>query len=45
MDESDIPVHIKDTLEAGVNYNDKDAVELLSSKKSQSTIKNLIDAE
>lgn len=43
VDESDIPVHIKDTLEAGVNYNDKDAVELLS-KKSQSTIKNLIDA-
>ena len=43
VDESDIPVHIKDTLEAGVNYNDKEAVELLS-KKSQSTIKNLIDA-
>ena len=43
VDESDIPLHIKDTLEAGVNYNDKEAVELLS-KKSQSTIKNLIDA-
>ena len=43
VDENDIPVHIKDTLEAGVNYNDKEAVELLS-KKSQSTIKNLIDA-
>ncbi|MGE0051745.1 MAG: L-aspartate oxidase [Arcobacter sp.] len=43
VDESDIPTHIKDTLTAGVNYNDKEAVELLS-KKSISTIKNLIDA-
>uniref|UniRef100_UPI0040478DB5 L-aspartate oxidase n=1 Tax=Aliarcobacter sp. TaxID=2321116 RepID=UPI0040478DB5 len=43
VDESDIPVHIKDTLTAGVNYNDKDAVELLS-KKSISAIKNLIDS-
>ncbi len=43
VDESDIPVHIKDTLEAGVNHNDKTAVELLS-KKSISTMKNLIDA-
>ena len=43
VDESDIPVHIKDTLEAGVNYNDKEAVELLS-RKSQTAIKNLIDA-
>ena len=43
VDESDIPVHIKDTLEAGVNHNDKNAVELLS-KKSISTMKNLIDA-
>ncbi|MCT7536169.1 L-aspartate oxidase [Aliarcobacter butzleri] len=41
VDESDIPTHIKDTLEAGVNYNDKEAVELLS-HKSISTIKNLI---
>jgi len=41
VDESDIPTHIKDTLEAGVNYNDKEAVELLS-YKSISTIKNLI---
>lgn len=41
VDESDIPTHIKDTLTAGVNYNDKEAVELLS-KKSVSTIKNLI---
>ncbi|MDN5049009.1 L-aspartate oxidase [Aliarcobacter butzleri] len=41
VDESDIPTHIKDTLEAGVNYNDKKAVELLS-HKSISTIKNLI---
>lgn len=43
VDESDIPLHIKDTLEAGVNYNDLKAVELLS-KKSISTIKNLIDS-
>ncbi|NCB13253.1 MAG: FAD-binding protein, partial [Erysipelotrichia bacterium] len=43
VDESDIPLHIKDTLEAGVNYNDLEAVELLS-KKSISTIKNLIDS-
>ena len=43
VDESDIPTHIQDTLTAGVNYNDKTAVQLLS-KKSISTIKNLIDA-
>jgi L-aspartate oxidase len=43
VDEADIPAHIQDTLTAGVNYNDKDAVELLS-KKSILTIKNLIDA-
>ena len=43
VDESDIPTHIQDTLTAGVNYNDKEAVELLS-KKSISTIKNLINA-
>ena len=43
VDESDIPTHIKDTLTAGVDYNDKNAVELLS-KKSISAIKNLIDA-
>ena len=42
VDETDIPAHIQDTLTAGVNYNDKEAVELLS-KKSVSTIKNLID--
>ena len=41
VDESDIPAHIQDTLTAGVNYNDKEAVELLS-KKSVSSIKNLI---
>ena len=41
VDESDIPAHIEDTLTAGVNYNDKEAVELLS-KKSVSSIKNLI---
>jgi L-aspartate oxidase len=43
VDEADIPVHIKDTLEAGVNHNDKEAVELLS-KSSMGTIKNLINA-
>ena len=43
VDEADIPAHIQDTLTAGVNYNDKNAVELLS-KKSISTIKNLIDS-
>ena len=37
VDEADIPAHIQDTLTAGVNYNDKNAVELLS-KKSISTI-------
>lgn len=41
VDETDIPDHIQDTLTAGVNYNDKEAVELLS-KKSVSAIKNLI---
>ena len=41
VDETDIPAHIQDTLTAGVNYNDKNAVELLS-KKSVSAIKNLI---
>ena len=43
VDETDIPVHIKDTMEAGVNHNDKQAVELLS-RSSIDTIKNLIDA-
>ncbi len=43
VDENDVPVHINDTLTAGVNYNDKKTVELLS-KKSISTIKNLIAA-
>lgn len=41
VDDSDIPVHIKDTLTAGAFYNDKDAVELLS-KRSLKTITNLI---
>ncbi|MDY3204659.1 MAG: FAD-binding protein [Arcobacter sp.] len=43
VDENDIPIHINDTLTAGVNYNDKKTVELLS-RKSISTIKNLIAA-
>ena len=28
VDKSDIPTHIKDTLEAGANYNNLEAVEL-----------------
>ncbi|MBD3830465.1 MAG: FAD-binding protein [Arcobacter sp.] len=43
VDENDILIHINDTLTAGVNYNDKKTVELLS-RKSISTIKNLIAA-
>ncbi len=43
VDESDIPLHISDTLTAGVEYNDKEAVELLS-KKSILAVKNLISA-
>ena len=43
VDEEDVPTHIQDTLTAGVNYNDKKAVELLS-KKSITAIRNLIDA-
>lgn len=43
VDDVDIPAHIQDTLTAGVNYNDKKAVELLS-KKSLKAVKNLIDS-
>ncbi|MBL3520915.1 L-aspartate oxidase [Arcobacter lanthieri] len=43
VDESDIPMHIKDTLEAGANYNDKNTVELLS-RASIPAIKELINA-
>jgi L-aspartate oxidase len=43
VDKEDIPLHIKDTLEAGVYHNDKEAVELLS-EKSLDALKNLIDA-
>jgi L-aspartate oxidase len=43
VDDKDIPLHIKDTLIAGVNYNDKNAVEILS-KNSLSAIHDLIDA-
>ena len=43
VDETDIPLHIKDTLTAGVEFNDKNAVELLS-KKSILAVKNLISA-
>ena len=43
IDEQDIPAHIKDTLEAGANYNNLEAVKLLS-KESIPTIKELISA-
>ena len=43
VDKEDIPSHIQDTLTAGVNYNDKKAVELLS-EKSLSAVKNLISS-
>ncbi|WP_198306273.1 L-aspartate oxidase [Arcobacter vandammei] len=43
VDKDDIPTHIKDTLEAGVNYNNIKAVELLS-RESIPTIKELIDS-
>ena len=42
VNEADIPSHIQDTLTAGVNYNDKKAVELLS-KESIAAVKELID--
>ena len=43
VNEEDIPSHIQDTLTAGVDYNDKKAVELLS-RKSLLAIKNLISS-
>ena len=42
-DEGDIPHHIEDTLNAGVNLNDKDAVEKLS-RCSMSAIDDIIDS-
>ncbi len=42
-DENDIESHIKDTLEAGVNYNDEKAVRLLS-EKSIEVVNSLIDS-
>ena len=42
VDDEDIPVHIEDTLTAGVRYNNKDAVEVLS-KNSWEAVKDLID--
>ena len=42
VDNEDIPLHIKDTLVAGVNYNNKEAVEVLS-KNSNACIKDLIE--
>lgn len=43
VDYDDVPLHIKDTLEAGCYHNDKEAVELLSNK-SLEAVKNLIDS-
>lgn len=43
VDDEDIPSHIQDTLTAGVDYNDKKAVELLS-RKSLLAVKNLISS-
>ncbi|RXJ97465.1 L-aspartate oxidase [Malaciobacter molluscorum] len=43
VDDEDIPTHIKDTLVAGANYNDKQAVEILS-KNSLKAVKDLISA-
>lgn len=42
VDEDDIPSHIEDTLIAGVNYNNVEAVEVLS-KNSTKAIRDLID--
>ena len=42
VDEEDIPTHIQDTLIAGANYNNKEAVEVLS-KNSWEAVKDLID--
>lgn len=43
VDDNDIPLHIQDTLTAGVNHNIKSAVEILS-KNSLSAIHDLINA-
>lgn len=43
VDKDDIPAHIEDTMNAGVYYNDKKAVTLLS-EKSGEAIKDLINA-
>lgn len=43
VNDDDIKDHIQDTLTAGVNHNDKNAVELLSAK-SQEAVKSLINA-
>ena len=42
VDKEDIPAHIQDTLTAGVNYNNKEAVKVLS-ENSNTCIKDLID--
>ncbi len=41
VDKEDIPSHIEDTLTAGVNYNNKEAVQVLS-ENSNACIKDLI---
>ena len=42
FEKDDIPLHVKDTLEAGVNHNNKEAVEFLS-KNSKEAINSLIN--
>jgi len=42
VNEEDIPLHVQDTLNAGVNLNDKEAVQFLS-EHSIETIKDLVD--
>lgn len=42
VDNTDVPTHIQDTLTAGANYNNKEAVEVLS-KNSLDCIHDLID--
>jgi len=41
-DEDDVPFHIDDTLKAGVNLNDKKAVEIMS-KNSMDAIDDIIN--
>jgi L-aspartate oxidase len=42
LDEADIPLHVKDTMIAGAEHNDREAVEILS-RTSLETTKDIID--